>query len=491
MRAINNYVVWLFLYIAIILICSSIFIKKSVHSYAEYAVASRGLGFLFTFFTFFSTWISGATILGLATMSFKWGMDQYWFIAVTYIMGALSGPFFLLRIRKLNVYTLGDFFALRYPGHEKGVRLLVALSQLCRNMSIIGAQLVTIAFVVSISFGLDFNQTLFLTALFIVLYTTISGLWGVAVSDVFQGLLQMVGIPLLIYQVVRFAGGIENIVRFYQNIDGGAYLNIFASLGKPGEMLLLFVAPGLFFIVEDQTTWQRINSSKSDKVAFWGYLAPLGAALLWLLVPCCIGVFSKVIFPNFTAYPVAFLDFVLGLPPAVSIIILVTILSASVSTCDSYLLASGMIFSQDIVKKIFKPNISEQAMIRVTRLSIIAFGILDAAVGTQIYDIFELYMLGAYIGGSVLTAPYFLTWFSKRMNGGGIIAGMLAGALTFYLGLRVFALSYQMAMLVSMLANVAIAYLACLLTKAPAAEAIRETYYFSPKFNSKKIKSIT
>jgi SSS family solute:Na+ symporter len=262
------------IYVLTVLSISAVFTKKSIRSYSEYTVASTSLGFFFTFFTYFSTWISGATILGLATMSFKWGLYQYWFLAVTYIMGAISGPIFLTRIRELNVYTVGDFFALRFASFEKAVRLLVAVSMLCRNLTIIGAQFTTVAFFISIGFNVEFNKVLYFTAIFIVTYTALSGLWGVAGTDVFQGIIQLIGIPVLIFYIIRFAGGLDGIFSFYDKIDGASFLKIFENADKTTEILFLLLAPGLFFIIEDQATWQRIVSSKSEKVAFWGILRP-------------------------------------------------------------------------------------------------------------------------------------------------------------------------------------------------------------------------
>lgn len=423
MGSITLYYIWIASYVFTVLLISGFLVRKSIKSYAEYTVAGRSLGFFFVFFTYFSTWVSGAVIIGLATMAFDWGIYQYWFIAVTYIMGAVSGPIFLMRIRKLNLLTIGDFFALRFPKNEKVIRTFVALSMLCRNITIVGAQFTTMAFFLSIGFGIDFSRVLYLIVIFIILYTSLSGLWGVAGTDILQGMIQVVGISLLLFYVLDSVGGIDSVFDFYQKIDGLYYLNIFEKTNRTTKIFVLLMAPGMFFIIEDQTTWQRIISSKTDKVAFWGYLAPIGAALLWLLVPCFIGVFSKPIFPNFTAYPIALLNFITSLPQWVSVTVLFAILSACISTCDSYLLSSGTIFSRDIAQSVF--HVKEEHLIWSTRLGIGICGLLALFAATRVYDIFELYMLGAYIGGSLLTVPYLLTWFSKGMNGRGLIGGML------------------------------------------------------------------
>ena len=289
----------------------------------------------------------------------------------------------------------------------------------------------------------------------------------------------------MIFYVVQSAGGLTGIYDFYQQIGGSSYLNIFSGPSKTAEIALLFVAPGFFFLIEDQTTWQRVQSAKSVKVAFWGYLAPLGAALLWILVPALIGVFSKAIFPNFTAYPVAFLEYVLQLPKGVGLAIMFAIVSACFSTCDSYLLSSGVIFSQDIVRNIFS---RDKHLIFFTRVGIALTGLLSLYFSTKIYDIFELYMLGAYAGGAILTVPYLMTWFSKRANGKGIIAGMLLGTSSFAYSCWVENLGYSYGMLIGMTCNFLGIVFVSSFFEAPSAEAIEATHYFSKRF--KGIKNI-
>lgn len=480
--------IWILIYVIVIILISIFFIRKSVESYGEYAVANKSLGFFFTFFTFFSTWISGATILGLATITFKWGVYQYWFIAITYLVGAVSGPVFLTRIRKLDVYTIGDFFTLRYRKCAFIIKRLLGLSMICRNITIIGAQFTTVAFILSIGFGINFSKALIFTAVFIILYTSLSGLWGVAGTDIIQGIIQMVGLPALIICIVKESGGLSGILDFYYQINGEMFLNIFYETTKSHNILFLFFAPGLFFIIEDQISWQRIQSAKNDKVAFWGYLAPVGAALLWTLIPAFLGVFSKTVFPNFTAFPVALLDYIFSLPYPVMLLVIFAVLSAAISTADSYLLASGVIVSHDLVSKKMEYRLGEKGKIRITQLGIIMTGLLSLYACSKIYDIFELYMLGAYIGGSIITIPYLLTWFSKRMNGIGIIAGMVLGTITFIISAVYYKCSYPFAMIVSMLCNLFGAYLLCFLTNKPDREEINSTYYFSPYF--KDIKNI-
>jgi Na+/proline symporter len=313
-------------------------------------------------------------------------------------------------------------------------------------------------------------------------------MWGSAGTNVIQGLFQFIGLPLLLIYIIKYAGGLNQIFDFYDKIGGSQYLSIFGSTGKIKEVIIFLVAPGLFFLMEDQATWQKIISAKSEKVAFWGYLAPIGAAMIWILLPCYIGVFSKIIFPSFTAFPVALSDFILSLPPAATVIILLTIISAAVSTCNTYLLTSGLSLTQDIYKKIFRNNASEKELVLVISMLIILVGIFSLGASILIYDIFDLYIFGAFFAGSILAVPYLLVWFSKTMNSVGIIFGMLGGGISFYLLVFIFGLTYGNAMAISLLANLICAIFFANFGKAAKDEDIYKTYYFSNKF--KDIKNI-
>ena len=417
-------------------------------------------------------------------MTLKWGIYQYWVIGVAYLIGAFAAPIFLTRIRKLNVLTIGDFFAMRFPIYERAIRILVVFSIVFRNITIIGAQFSTIAFFVSLSFGVNFYLALCFASMLIISYTALSGMWGSAGTNVIQGLFQLVGLPLLLLLIIQYAGGLNNIFDFYDKIGGGQYLSIFGSTTKVKEVIIFLIAPGLFFMMEDQATWQKIISAKSEKVAFWGYLAPVGAAMIWILFPCYIGVFSKTIFPSFTAFPVALVDFILSLPTSATIIILLAIISAAVSTCNTYLLTSGLSLTQDIYKKIIRKNASERELVMVISGFIVFVGILSFTASVVIYDIFDLYILGAFIAGSILAVPYLLVWFSKAMNSMGIIAGMLSGGTSFFLLVFQFDFTYGYSMAISLLINFICAYVFHFFG-IPAQEIdVNRTYYFSHIFNN-------
>jgi len=470
------------IYIITIVSISSFFIKKVINSYEEYSLAGRSLGPVYIFLTYFGTWISGGIIIGLADSSFKWGLYQYWIIAVSYCFGFITAPLFFMRIRKLKLYTIGDFFALRFPEHAKLIRILVASAIIIRNITIIGAQFSTVAFLFMITFELNFTTSLLFAAAIVVFYTALSGLRGIAATDVIQGTLQALGLPILLYFIYQQAGGWNEINSFYNNIGGNQYLNLFGGDGGLKKIAVFFITPGLYFLVDDQTTWQRIYASKNDQVAFWGYLAPICAVLLWILLPCYLGVFSKPIFPYFTAFPVALFGFILHLPVMISSIILISFISAAMSTADSYLLSCGLTFSRDIYQKVIKSSASEKELIAASRASIFAAGLFSALSCLLIYDIFDLYIAGAFLSGSMIVIPYLYTWFSKRMNAVGIIAGIIAGGSSFLFAASYLDYTNSISMLIGLACNLIFSWSFSCFGNKPSTETVMSTYYWSPKY---------
>lgn len=60
-----------------------------------------------------------------------------------------------------------------------------------------------------------------------------------------------------------------------------------------GQVIGFVTAFGMFFLMGDQSDWERIYSCKTDRTAFWGYLIPLTITLLLLLMPTYIGGISE------------------------------------------------------------------------------------------------------------------------------------------------------------------------------------------------------
>ncbi|WP_256131391.1 sodium:solute symporter family protein [Anaerovorax odorimutans] len=424
-------------YILILFLLSAFLIRKALNSFEEYGYCGRSLSIGFVFFTYLGTWIGGGTIIGLVSRSYDFGASQYWIIAMSCVAELFFALFFIGKIRRLGLKSVTDFFALRYPGHREAVRIPAVAALLIRNVTMVAMQFAALSYLVTFVFGINRNLALLLVFLVIISYTVLSGLWGVAVTDIFQGLLQTAGLVMLVIISLRFAGGMKAVTSFYNAQGNLENLSLFATDMSWYEILLYIIAFGLFFLMNDQTNWERIYASKGSKTAKWGFMIPLVVTMIMLVMITYLGVFQRAIF-NGTAESASIIyNFIFNLADSKWMIpILVALIAAIMSSADSFLLASGVMISEDIIKRFIIRDAGDKEMIFFARVFVVVTGAIAFAFAINIEDILYLWLTGIGMTSIILVPGYFLGWFSKHTSTRGAMAGMIVGALyVFAMGL--------------------------------------------------------
>ncbi|MCB6993453.1 sodium:solute symporter family protein [bacterium 210820-DFI.6.37] len=417
-------------YIIILFVLSAFLIKKALNSFEEYGYCGRSLSIGFVLFTYLGTWIGGGTIIGLVGRSYEYGASQYWIIAMSCIVELFFALFFIGKIRKLGLKSITGFFAMRYPEYREAVRIPVAAALLIRNVTMIAMQFSALSYLITFVFGINWNLALLLVFLVVISYTVLSGLWGVAVTDVFQGILQTVGLVILIVISLKFAGGIHAVESFYHMEGSLKNLSLFATDMQWYEILLYIAAFGLFFLMNDQTNWERIYASKGEKTARWGFMIPLVITLIMLVMITYLGVFQRAIFSGAEDAGAILYNFIFNMANSKWIfLILVGLLAAIMSSADSFLLASGILVSEDIIKRFIIKDADDKELIFFTRVFVVVTGAVAFAFAINISDILYLWLTGIGMTSVILVPGYFLGWFTKRSSTRGILLGMLAGSL--------------------------------------------------------------
>lgn len=417
-------------YILVLFMLSAFLIKKALNSFEAYSYCGRSLSIGFVLFTYLGTWIGGGTIIGLVGRSYEFGASQYWIIAMSCVVELFFALFFIGKIRKLGLKSVTDFFAMRYPDYKQAVRVPAVAALLIRNVTMIAMQFSALSYLITFVFGINRNLALLLVFLVVISYTVLSGLWGVAVTDVFQGILQTGGLIVLIVISLKFAGGMGAVESFYHMEGSLRNLNLFATNMQWHEMLLYIIAFGLFFLMNDQANWERIYASKGDKTAKWGFMIPLVITMMTLVMITYLGVFQRAIFSGAEAPESILYNFLFNLADSKwMILILVGLLAAIMSSADSFLLASGVMLSEDVIKRFIIKDASDQERIFFTRIFVVVTGSMAFAFAINIHDILYLWLTGIGMTSIILVPGYFLGWFTKKNSTRGIMAGMAAGGL--------------------------------------------------------------
>lgn len=415
-------------YLIVLFVLSAFLIRKALTSFEDYSYCGRSLSVGFIFFTYLGTWIGGGTIIGLVGRSHDFGASQYWIMAMSCIVELFFSFFLIDRIRDRNCRSITEFFAESYPEHDGIIRIPTAAALLIRNVTMIAMQFSALSYLITITFGIGRSLALILIFIVIIAYTVLSGLWGVAMTDVFQGILQTFSIIALIIVTLRTAGGIDHVQNFYEATGDMGNLSLFETGMSWYEIILYILAFGLFFLMNDQTNWERIYASKGKKTAKWGFMIPLVITMISLVLISYLGVFQKVISGGVEDSQSVLYTFLLQRGGSVlAVMIIVGLIAAIMSSADSFLLASGVMLTEDIIRPFVIRDAGDREMIFFTRIFVVVTGAIAFTFSININDILSLWLTGIGMTSVILLPPYFLGWCSGRPKTDRVLAGMACG----------------------------------------------------------------
>ena len=368
----------------------------------------------------------------------------------SFLAGGMLTTFFFARLwRKSGVLTEVELIELRYAGAPAAfLRGLKAVYLgLFINAIIIAWVNVALMSLLEVFFGLTGNEALMWTAIAMVLvaiYSSLSGLLGVAMTDVIQFVVAMTGCIILAVLVLN-SDKVGGIAGLKSNLPDGS-LNFLPTIGE-GDSLgkTLGLSAGAFFAYMGVQWWaswypgaepggggyvaQRMMSARSENDAVY-------ATLLFQITHYCIrpwpwilvGLAAVILYPNLPAedvrlgYVYAMRDF---LPTGLKGLLLVAFFAAYMSTISTQLNWGASYLTNDIYKRFIAPKSSDKQLIAASRISTILLMLVGLAVSTVVNSISGawgfLMQCGAGLGLVLI-----LRWYWWRINAWSEIVATLA-----------------------------------------------------------------
>src|SRR5690606_37467491 len=119
--------------------------------------------------------------------------------------------FFARAFYLLDLLTIGDFYKKRYG---KGVEVLTSLAVTLSYLGWTSAQLTALGIVFnSLSQGaITLDQGILLGAVIVLVYTTMGGMWSVALTDLFQSVVIVLGLFYVAILATDQAGGMAKVI---------------------------------------------------------------------------------------------------------------------------------------------------------------------------------------------------------------------------------------------------------------------------------------
>jgi SSS family solute:Na+ symporter len=469
---------WLIIivFLVIILGVGLSFTKQAGKDVESFFLGGRNLPWWIAGTSMVATTFAADTPLLITELVAQSGVSGNWLWWNGLIGGMLATFFFAKLWRKANIITDVELTELRYSGKAatflrgfKAVYLGIFM-----NAVIIAWVNVALGALLHVFFDIPQNQLIFYLAgaMFVVMiYSSLSGLLGVAITDLIQFIVAMTGCIVLAVVVVNSEqiGGITGLqeklpattFNFFPTIEFSTQ-----SLVETTQVLSISFATFLAFIgVQWWASWypgaepggggyvaQRMMSAKNEnhavKATLFFQIAHYALRPWpWILVGLC----AIVLYPDLSAadkklgYALAMKEF---LPTGLKGLLLVAFLAAYMSTISTQLNWGTSYIVNDLYNRFIRPNATQKQLIRASRFSTFLLMLVALVVTSQIQTLESAFKFMIECGAG-LGAVLILRWYWWRINAWSEIVATIAPFIIFTITKFYFELAFPYSLFVT------------------------------------------
>ncbi len=348
-------------YVAMIVTMGILGMKKT-RTFTDFFLGGRDVGPWFTAFTYGTAYFSAVIFIGFAgKIGWGFGLSGLWVAIGNTLIGTL-GVWLLLgkRIRRettaRNVSTMPEYLDSRYG--SKFLKYYSAIAIFVFLIPYTAAVFMGLSYLFEANFGLPYWAVLAFMGIFTAVYLVLGGYKSMTMVDFIFGLIMVVGVTILLASCIVKGNGLSGIVSQLRAIDP----RLVGPVGPPGLwplfsiVFLTSVAP----LAMPQLI-QKFYAIRDDRSIKIGMIASTVFGLLVSGTAYFTGSLTRIFLnpaqnpaafnangsPNFDSLMPELLTFTI--PQSLSVVILLLMLSASMSTLAALVLIS----SSSIVKDLY------------------------------------------------------------------------------------------------------------------------------------------
>ncbi len=442
--------------------------SKASESFVEYFASGRSLPWWIAGTSMVATTFAADTPLAVTGLIAENGLAGNWFWWAFAFGGMLTVFVFAKLWRRAEVLTDVELVELRYAGKPaaflRGFRAIYVA--VIVNSIVIGwvtqamVQVLRQTLLTDLEPGSNGDFWLVVGMLGITgIYSVISGMWGVAITDVVQFVLAMVGCIVFAFVAVDHVGGTEALrERAIQNFGGTQLFDFVPDFSQAAWMPLgVFLA---LVLGQWWATWypgaepggggyivQRMAACKDEGHA-------VKATLLFQLAHYCLRPWPWILvaFAALALHPelrtwatdgnkdtdpgLGFPMLIRELaPPGLRGLLLVTFFAAFMSTISTQMNWGASYLVNDVYKRFWNRSADDRQLVRASKLASTMVLVLGGAAAwimiVQRVSVQSAWTLLAALGAGV-GAVFILRWFWWRINAWSEIVAML-GSIALYL----------------------------------------------------------
>lgn len=326
-------------------------------TFKDYYVAGGRLGSLLSAGTYAATTYSAFMMVGLVGLTYATGVGAYGFELVY-----LAATVFLLSTVGYEIWKLSRKHSWISPSQmlselyrSRALAIAVTAVYLFAMIPYLAAQVLGLRAVFGYG-GLGERESLLISILMVYMWIFIAGMWSVALTDFYQGVLMLVSGLLYLGWLLLFAttSGVE-FNELYMSLSRNGLLGITGFWTF--SVFLAYTIPWAFFAITNPQVVVRLYLPKDVKAYRRGVGLFMGYGFLYTLVVVVVGLITaglslNGILPSInprervTPYLLTLMN------PFIGSLIAVSIIAAAVSTSNSIVLAvSGSVLTCTRIKE--------------------------------------------------------------------------------------------------------------------------------------------
>ncbi len=421
--------------------------RRASRNTEEFFISGRSLPWWIVGTSMVATTFAADTPLVVAGLVARGGIFKNW-LWWQYGIGGMVAVFLFARLwRRARITTDAERAELRYDGRPAAVlRCYRAVwFGFFQNILVIAWVMKAMAKIIVVVMGWDGGVTVLgmdaevftVLVLFVVavLYTALSGLWGVVMTDFLQFIIAMVGSIYLAAVALRRLGGIAGVREGLaaHGFDIAETLRIVPTTAPVFQanafteflVLILVVWWAHYNIDGGGYLAQRLFAARDERHSVFGFLWYSIAHIClrpwpWIVVGLCgMALFGAVEDPE-TYYPLMMRTV---LPPGFFGLVIASFFAAFMSTVDTQLNWGSSLLVNDFIRRFIWPGRSERFYLIAARFAVVALAVAGALASFAVSDISLVWKLVISITAGLGTVVI-ARWYWWRVNAWSEVSAM-------------------------------------------------------------------
>lgn len=428
-----------------LLIGIGLYCRKNATDVNGFVLGGRSVGPWLTAFAYGTSYFSAVVFVGYAgQFGWKYGIAATWAGIGNAIIGSLLAWVVLGRrtrimTQHLDSATMPQFFGQRFD--SRALKIFASVIIFIFLIPYTASLYNGLSRLFGMAFNIDYSICIILMAVLTAIYVIAGGYMATAINDFIQGIIMLVGIVIIIVAVLKSKGGFMEAYTGLAMITDESVSDapgIFASFLGPDPLNLMFVV-----ILTSLGTWglpqmvQKFYAIKNEESIKKGTIISTIFALVVAGGCYFLGGFGRLFSDQIdvaaNGYDSIIPTMLESLSPALIALVVILVLSASMSTLSSLVIASSSTLTIDFLKDNFIKNMEEKKQVLLIRGLIVVFIAISAILALIQYKssvTFIAQLMGISWGAlaGAFLAPFLYALYWKKTTAASCWVSFIFGA---------------------------------------------------------------